>query len=209
VRVGIAAAWMIAAGACGTEEAPCDPFADRLVSFSPGAGAGFGGERLPQVVLGPPAGGGAMDGGTDVVSLGVAGSIVLALDDAGIPDGPGPDLIVFENAFHVGGDPTRPYAEPGVVAVSEDGATFAEFPCRPEAWPYEGCAGWHPVLSAPGNGIAATDPTVAGGDAFDLADVGLARARFVRIRDAGLGAPLPDSAGFDLDAVASVHGCPP
>jgi hypothetical protein len=53
------------------------------------------------------------------------------------------------------------------------------------------------------------DPSVAGGDAFDLAALGLPRAGFVRVRDLGLGSPTPDTAGFDLDAVASVHGCAP
>ena len=158
-------------------------------------------------MLGPPVGGGATHGGTDVVSLGSGGTIVLELDEAGIVDGDGPDLIVFENAFLVGDDPTLPYAEPAAVAVSEDGTSWTEFPCRSDAYPYDGCAGWRPVLSSPENGIDPTDPALAGGDAFDLADVGVAHARFVRIRDLGLGLPAPPSAGFDLDAVASVHGC--
>jgi hypothetical protein len=162
---------------------------------------------MPGIVLGPPVGGGDVAGGTDVLSLGSGGTIVLALDGEGIVDGPGPDLLVFENAFLAGGDPSRPYAELAAVAVSEDGTTFLEFPCASGAWPYDGCAGWHPVYAAPGNGIDPADPLAAGGDAFDLADVGLAHAAYVRIRDLGLGLPGPPSAGFDLDAVAAVHGC--
>jgi len=43
----------------------------------------------------------------------------------------------------------------------------------------------------------------AGGDAFDLADVGLAEARYVRITDRG---DLGGLAGvFDLDAVGIVN----
>ncbi len=197
----------VAVAACGG--APeCDPFADRVVSFSPGAGAGFGQDRLPDVAIGPPVGGGTVAGGTDVVSLGAGGEIVVALDGAGIPDGPGPDLIVFENAFLAGGDPSRPFAEPGAVAVSEDGVTFHEFPCDAVAFPYAGCAGIRPVLSSPGNGIDPTDPAAAGGDPFDLADVGLRHARFVRMRDVGASIAAPPTAGFDLDAVAAVHSCP-
>jgi len=189
------------------EVAPCDPFAVRVVSFAPGPGAGFGTASLPEIVLGPPSGGGAERGSTDVVSLGVGGAIVLEIGGAGIVDGPGPDLIVFENAFYAGGDPARPFAEPGVVAVSADGTTFVEFPCDATAPPYEGCAGRTPVYAAPDNGIDPADPTVAGGDSFDLADLGVPFARFVRIRDAALGPAFPDTAGFDLDAVVAVHAC--
>jgi hypothetical protein len=70
----------------------------------------------------------------------------------------------------------------------------------------------HPVLATePG---AEIDPATAGGDVFDLADVGLAEARWVRLIDRTaehygsdtwcLGA----AGGFDLDAVAAVEGTP-
>ncbi len=50
----------------------------------------------------------------------------------------------------------------------------------------------------------------AGGDAFDLSDVGLSWARYVRIEAAGFidGPDGPDNAGFDLDALAAVHSVP-
>src|SRR6185369_12863491 len=99
---------------------------------------------------------------------------------------------------------TTPFAEPGIVSVSDDGVSFTEFPCA-AAPPWTGCAGVTPVLSSPANGI---DPRsdAAGGDAFDLATIGVARARYVRIVDSGLG-PMgaPPTDGFDLDAVAVVH----
>ena len=50
------------------------------------------------------------------------------------------------------------------------------------------------------------DVEVTGGDAFDLATVGLERAKFVKIRD--LSDPedaVAPSAGFDLDAVGVIH----
>ncbi|NMC71527.1 MAG: cell surface protein [Myxococcales bacterium] len=203
----LAAALAAGCVAADDDAVPCDPFAVRVVSFAPGPGAGFCAASLPDVVLGPPSGGGAERGSTDVVSLGAGGEIVLELGGAGIVDGPGPDLIVFENAFYAGGDPARPFAEPGIVAVSADGTTFVEFPCDAAAPPYEGCAGRTPVYAAPGNGIDPADPAAAGGDAFDLADAGVPFARFVRIRDAGLGPAFPDTAGFDLDAVVAVHAC--
>jgi hypothetical protein len=191
----------------GPGGSPLDAYAVRVTSFVPGPGAGFGAASLPQIVLGPPLGGGGLQGSTDVVSLGVGGEIVVELGGEGIVDGPGADLVVFENAFWVGGDPAQPFAEPGVVAVSIDGTSFVEFPCGDATRLHEGCAGRHPVFAAPGNGIDACDPSASGGDVFDLADVGVPQARFVRIRDLGLGSAFPDTAGFDLDAVVAVHAC--
>jgi hypothetical protein len=178
------------------------PFATKVVSFKPGEDAGFGQDGYPNIVLGPPQGAGAGMGSLDVLSLGNRGEIVLELT-LGVVDGPGVDLLVFENPF--GG-----FVETGVVAVSEDGQTWREFPCNPtdSAGGYPGCAGVKPVSSSPDNGISATDPAVAGGDGFDLATLGVARARFVRIRDSGANSYGFTSGGFDLDAIAVVNGSP-
>jgi hypothetical protein len=183
-----------------------NPFADRVVSFTPGANAGFGQNLLPGVVLGAPKGSGAGSGSLDVLSLGRNGVIVLEFTDIAVTDGPGVDLLVFENPF-IKPD-GKPFAETGVVAVSDDGVTWHEFPCASSnvAQDFPGCAGVRPVYSHPNNGIPATDPAVAGGDGFDLAAVGLTRARFVRIRDSGANGYAGISGGFDLDAVAVVNG---
>ncbi|MCK6524326.1 cell surface protein [Myxococcota bacterium] len=178
-----------------------DAFADAVESFMPGPYAGFGQDKLPDVVLGPPTGGEGGNASLDVLSLGEGGVIVLRFDDIGLIDGEGPDLLVFENPF-------TGWYEPGVVGVSEDGVTFVEWPCdaTDEAGEYPGCAGVGLVYSNPDNGIDPTDPEVAGGDAFDLAELGVSRARFVRIREPGTGSYEGTSAGFDLDAVAVVNG---
>lgn len=195
----------------GVPVAGCDPsasptrFISCVLSFQPGVGAGYGQDRLPAVIYGPPTGLGTQhEGGTDVLSLGGGGEIAFGFGGNAIVDGPGADFIVFENAFDKGGDPTAPYAEPGVVSVSEDGQTWVDFPCHKDDYPYTGCAGWHEVYSNPANGISPLDPAVAGGDAFDLADVGLTRARYVRVRDVSFLGGGP-SEGFDLDAAAIVH----
>ena len=182
--------------------APADAFADAVVMFEPGDNAGFGQDGFPDIVLGPPQGGGTV-GSLHVLSLGFEGEIVLKLDDIGIVDGPGVDLLVFENPF-VG------FAETGAVAVSEDGQTWHEWYCDVdnEVDGYPGCAGFNNVWSTPENGVDPTDPEVAGGDAFDLADLGISAARFVRIRDTGTNEYLGVSGGFDLDAIAVVHGEP-
>jgi hypothetical protein len=180
------------------------PFATRVVSFEPGAGAGFGQSRMPDVVLGPPVGAGDMAGGTDVVSLGAGGRICLAFDDVTVVDGPGVDFIVFENPFYRAGV-DEVWAELGEVSVSEDGTTFRTFACTRSGPPFPGCAGWNPVYANPGNGLSPNDPRTAGGDGFDLGAVGLARARVVCIRDLETRGPAPPSTGFDLDAISAVN----
>jgi hypothetical protein len=154
---------------------------------------------MPRIVLGSPKGGGCCQGSLDVVSLGNGGSIVLGFDRV-IEDGPGADFVVFENAFDA---PGGVFAELATVSVSEDGADWKTFSCNASSAPYGSCAGWHPVLLN-GGCEAAVDPATAGGDPFDLAAVGVARARFVRITDR---ADLDGINGyFDLDAVGIVHG---
>ena len=179
-----------------------DPFADAVVSFVPGPGAGFGADLFPDVVLGPPTGAGNA-GSLDVLSFGDGGEIVLAFDDIGLVDGDGPDLLVFENPF-VG------WYETAVVAVSQDGETWHEWPCDAvdEENLYPGCAGVGLVWTHPDNGIDPTDPETAGGDAFDLAELGIERAQYVRIRDSGFNTYDGTAGGFDLDAIAVVNGEP-
>ena len=57
------------------------------------------------------------------------------------------------------------------------------------------------MLSSPLNGVDPLDPSVSGGDHYDLADFGVSEARYVRITD------RVDLVGvdgvFDLDAVRS------
>lgn len=174
--------------------APVNPWADRVVTFMPGAGAGFGQDEFPEVVLGPPRGQGASSGSLDVLSLGREGFITLEFTDFVAIDGPGVDLLVFENPF-------SGFTETGVVAVSDDGIDWREFSAR---------AGLNPVFSNPDNGISGTDPTVSGGDAFDLAELGLQRVRFVRITDSGANRFYgPPGGGFDLDALSVVNGVEP
>jgi hypothetical protein len=204
----------LAASGCTGDDTPasiaCDPdapparTASCVEAFTPGEGAGWGMDAFPEIVFGEPKGAGLSAGSLDVLSLGKEGEIVLGFGGNAIVDGEGIDFIVFENAFYVGGDPEKIFKELGEVSVSEDGVSWVPFPCHDSASPYDGCAGWHPVLANAGAGVSAFDPEEAGGDPFDLADIGLASARFVRIRDISrFGAA--DNAGFDLDAVALVN----
>lgn len=205
-----------AAGEGGAEPGPPEPtavfasfegcgaspsrFATGVVEIELGPGSGFGLDEYPEVILGPPEGGGAGAGSLDVLTLGQGGFVTLAFEGNGIVDGPGVDFVVFENAFFVGGDPEHPYAELARVEVSTDGVEWVAFPCEPSGYPFGSCAGWHPVYASSDEpSLDPTDPEVAGGDAFDLADVGLSLARYVRVVDL---ASHPTT--FDLDAVAIV-----
>jgi hypothetical protein len=199
---------------------------------------GFRYAELPGIVLGPPGDSLPTQGSTSTVSLGRGGSITLAFIDNIIEDGPGSDFIVFENAFFKGSVPSSPastchvFAEPGLVEVSADGVAFRAFPYDASALALvgqdqtpcsaipllRGLAGLTPTFT--GNWTVPDDPAVwdpsgiggvsgAGGDAFDLATVGLAEARYVRITDLDLGTGFAGSAeGFDLDAVVALHARP-
>jgi hypothetical protein len=214
-----------------------DAYADDAPSFSIGNGGGFNQGLLPGIVTGAPVGGGLFAASLDVVSLGQSGSIDLAFTDNVIVDGPGVDFTVFENAFlelGVGFTTLPPFSEPGRVSVSQDGVLWFSFPCSldiVDAPYYPGCAGVystlangdadppHPAVPTFGppiedlvglNALTMAIPEGSGGDSFDLADVGLSWARWVRIDGANFvdGPVGPNNFGFDLDAAAAVNSVP-
>jgi len=191
---------LLTSSGCASGEVCFDSwFASEVVEVTFGPGQSFGRGTMPNAVLGPPRGGGCCAGSLDVVSLGDGGAITVRFDRA-ILDGPGPDFVVFENPFTFG---QQVYAELATVEVSDDGETFFEFSCTASAPPYGTCAGARPVLL---DGLEGpVDPRTSGGDPFDLAELGITSARFVRVTDrADLG---PSGSGsFDLDAIGIVNG---
>ena len=151
-------------------------------------------------------GAGANAGGLDVYSLGlVAGqndSLTLAWSNGRLQNGPGPDLVVFENPFVFG---AGVFMDLIVVEVSLDGVAFRPiahdyvaadptvYSRDPTLW--HGFAGKTPVLlNVDTNPVDPFDATAAGGDPLDLDDVvgddAVARAlrangaRFVRLTSA-------------------------
>jgi hypothetical protein len=164
---------------------------------------------MPSVVLGPPERGLPSKGSTDVLSLGLDGSIVLGFGEEVIRDGLGPDFIVWENNFWIGGDATQVFSELGEISVSADGITWSTFPCdATQAEGYDsGCAGWRPRQDHDLCTLEALDPVEVGGDPFDLADVELEEVRYVRIRGVSDSGDAP-SKSFDLDAVGVIHARP-
>jgi hypothetical protein len=184
------------------------PYAASVEAFEPGDGAGYNEAKLPDIVLGPPHGKGNSAGSLDVLSLGVHGEIVLGFGDQVMVDGPGADLIVFENPFWPGEDASQVFAELGEVSVSEDGKTWHSFTCDTAGdgnARFPGCAGFTPTLEYDAETLIPLDPERTGGDAFDLAELNVERARFVRIRDLATLEGAAPSAGFDLDAVGIVN----
>ena len=92
----------------------------------------------------------------------------------------------------------------GVVEAAVDGSgdewgEETECDGEDEDGGFPGCAGVSPVFASADNGIDASDPETAGGDAFDLSEVGLETAWFVRIEDTGTNEYLSNVGGFDLD----------
>lgn len=186
-------------------EDPAVVFAQAVDSFEPGLNAGYGQIDMPNIVLGPPAGHGIEGGGSmSVVSLGIGGSIVFSFGEYQIENGEGVDFSVFENPFLIGRAENNPYAELAEVSVSQDGLTWFTYPCDTEQdYPWRGCAGWSLVESFGGCEQALTFADM-GGDGFDLEELSLEWAKFVRIRDLALAGAAP-SAGFDADGVGLIN----
>ncbi len=130
VAAALACAGVVALAAGESAADEPTPYVDRVVEHKLGDGGGFGEKMLPDVVLGPPHGNGKFLGGSDVLSLGDRGTITLEFVDNELVDEPGPDLIVFENAFleKPGDDPGRGNFELAKVEVSFDGKEWLEFP---------------------------------------------------------------------------------
>ena len=122
------------------------PFATEVVSFDPGVG-GVPGYDFPEAALGEPtrtSGGSLFPGAvtpfqpafmaSEIVSLGVGGSIVLAFDHPVLDDPANPygvDLLVFGNAFLTDLAPPAGvagglYAEGGRIELSQDGVMWFE-----------------------------------------------------------------------------------
>lgn len=199
--------------------------ADTVISVDYGTNAGYGQSIFPSVVLGVPKGGGGNQGSLDVLSLGIGGSIILKFLDEIIVDAPGPDIIIFENPFFVGGDTNNVYVEAARVELGGAIEELISYPFNfiPELEPvgnpkkFVGLAGVHPVYSCDGVPDP-RDPSAAGGDLFDLAVVDLQNVRYVHIIDCGTDTHDGDGdlvvdpgfdrlpqAGFDLDAVVAIH----
>jgi hypothetical protein len=127
VSIDIAALGGLAAVSVLAAQAWCTPFATTILDYTPAPGQFINDPALssPAYALGAPVGGGtSAPNNSEVVSLGgFGGSITLGFAET-IYDDPrnpyGLDATVFGNAFWVGGDPTRRFAEGGIIEISRD-----------------------------------------------------------------------------------------
>jgi hypothetical protein len=213
--------------------APSDPsiavLADRVVDAPGATGEGFGDATL---AVNGVHGGGNIAGSVDVYSLGYDERpyVVLGWTGARVTNGPGADLVVFENAFRTTWAADEWFMDPAIVEVSLDGETWVAFPhdyvatdetmYSPHEDDWIGFAGVTPVVFDSDETMDAFDP-LSGGDTFDLDALGtdgLAGEirqdgfRFVRITSAAIvvnedtGMVFPReriSNGADVDGIAA------
>lgn len=187
---------------------------DTVLSFSPGNGQDFGRDDdvFPANIFGLPSTKATETSPEaseqQIVSLGLAGEIVVGIKDYYIVDGVGDDFTIFENSFY--NNVTKLiFAEPAVVSVSQDGINFVEFPY--DSVSLEGLAGKTPTHGDQDP----YDSELSGGDSYDLADLGLKQISYIKIRDVSHYAsldsespyysPLVMLSGFDLDAVLGIN----
>ena len=189
------------------------PWADVVID-APGADQELDGFSDPHFAVNGARGGGLSAGGTDVYSLdrdGPRTHLVVGFSDLQVVDGEGPDFVVFENAFQIssGGN----FMDPTLVEVSRDGEVWHPFPATfagttydndPALW--EGFAGIQPVVhDVDDRSTPDVDDPEAGGDRFDLADLGLDSVTQIRL-SAAPGVPNePVSNGPDIDAVYALN----
>lgn len=170
----------------------------RDYSFGTNQTIGQGAAYFPTNVLGPPAHATPNVPASipqEVVSLGRNGTLTLTFDSP-IADGEGADFVVFENAFVWGNG--QIFDEWMIVSVSENGDTWQTFPY--DTLTGAGMAGRTPTNAPDG----CTTPATCGGDAFDLATVGLPLARYVRLQDATRYQGF-DRLSAEVDAVGAIH----
>jgi len=155
-------------------------YASEVIDYSPGNGTWIYDD--PQWALGGPRGLGPTDGSYDVVTLGVQGSLTLGFEEnLVLADGPGADLLVFENPIQFG---SLVFGELVRVQVSSDGEHYVEFPTLCGiGGPVASFAAIDPALVSGFAGVTPVQANVddpkrpgpfdggAGGDAFDLADL--------------------------------------
>jgi len=180
--------------------------ADTVVEFLPGSGPTGGQSELyfPANILGWPSPNAQKNvpesSQEEICSIGLGGSITLSWSGKRLVDRDGVDFTVYENAFEYF---NGIYTEPAVVSVSQDGIEWLTFPFNDQT--LEGLAGTQPTIGDADVSI----PGAAGGDGFDIADLGLEYIRYIRLTDT-TNLILKDKEhpnydvtlnGFDLDAV--------
>jgi hypothetical protein len=121
--------WLLVAGAnaMAFNFAATSPFATRVLEYSaaPGQFVNDPFFNEPEKAIGPPSGGGtSAPNNESIVTLGGFGGYIVLGFDHTVMDDPlnsfGLDAIVFSNAYWVGGNPDRHWAECATIEISRD-----------------------------------------------------------------------------------------
>ncbi len=141
------------------------------------------------------------------VSLGRRGSLTIKIVGGWVVDREGKEFATF-NRVSSSSSVKRAFSlEPAQVSVSETGqkGTFISFPCDLGRRPPENCSGGRPFANRAGG----VNLRTIGGDQFDLASIGVNKAKYIRIQDMGLSdvreEEFPAIAGADLRSIALFH----
>jgi hypothetical protein len=196
---------------CVPPEGAGEELATRATLVVDAPTAGEGPFADPELAVNGVRGEGPDAGGLDVFSLGlgVDEGLTLGFAEPVVP-GEGPDLAVFENPFDIAGGGR--FFDPVVVEVSADCEAFVAFPwsyaggewdADPAAW--EGVAGLSPVLLHEEDNPVDPLSAEAGGDRFDVDDLGEeAPAEIACVRLTSASAYLdPSGEPFPHDPVAN------
>lgn len=123
-RLRLATLAVVAAGAGAAAQSP---FASVVHEYRPAPGQFVqdGAFNDPRAALGPPVGGGTLDGDErKAVTLGGFGGVIVLGFERRVEDDPknplGLDCIVFGNAFWASGDPNRRWGEPATIEIALD-----------------------------------------------------------------------------------------
>lgn len=183
---------------------------DTVFYFKPGVGqaSGQNPEFFPKNIFGLPSSKASknvpVNSEDEICSLGIGGEIIVGFKNGYLYDDEGADFTIFENAF-INPISNKVFAEPAIISVSENGIDYFDFPF--DTLTLKGCAGISPT-----NGKEDPfNPTVSGGDSFDLRQTGLKRIKYIKIKDYCEELLKqkdnqyydPIISGFDLDAVTA------
>jgi hypothetical protein len=162
-------------------------------------------------------GSGDKAGSLDVFVVGEEKYVVFEWKGKSIINGNGIDFKVFENGFYVTGDKKRMSLDLGTVEVSKDGTNWLAFPVsydkkekKNSPIGKKGFVGLTPVYTNIDNNFIKPNLNEAGGDGFDLSDVGIKEGesiKYIKVIDGGSSYPdgQIESNGIDIDGVCAFY----
>ena len=191
-------------------------FADNIAEYDGKEIKSFSREKALNGVFGK----GDDMGSLDVFVVGEGNYVVFEWKGKKVVNSKGDDIKVFENGFYIAGTKNRMALDLGTVEVSKDGENWISFPVSYDETQFKnsnigktGFVGTTPVyLNMESSNEMINDPSLeeAGGDGFDLSEIGLEEGdyiKYVKVIDGG--SAYPDgqiaSNGIDIDGVCAFY----